>query len=83
MSALPFEQSGPGKHFSLFFNKFRHLFLQIGAINSCPLVYVDGIEGQETLVLEHMKQHGWKDATNKKKGSAIVAFINELPFKPS
>jgi hypothetical protein len=45
------------------------LFLfQIGAINSCPLIYVDGTEGQETLVLEHMKQHDWKDATHKKKG---------------
>jgi hypothetical protein len=30
---------------------------------------VDDKEGNEALVLEHMSQHGWKDAVNKKKGT--------------
>jgi hypothetical protein len=40
----------------------------IGSIEYCPLVFVDGTKGQEALVLEHMKQFGWRDALNKKEG---------------
>ena len=48
------------------------VLFQIGSINSCPLIYVDDTEEREVLVLEHMKQHGWKDATHKKKGSFLL-----------
>jgi hypothetical protein len=31
-------------------------------------VYADKTDGKEALVLEHMKQHGWRDPANKKAG---------------
>ena len=34
-------------------------------------MYVDDTEGEETLVLDHMGQYGWKDALNKKKGLTL------------
>ena len=41
---------------------------KIGSLEYCPVVYVDDTDGKEALVLEHMKQFGWKDALNKKEG---------------
>ena len=33
-----------------------------------PMVYVQDAKGQEALILDHMKQYGWRDAKNKKQG---------------
>ena len=54
--------------FSQCWLKWKYVYFQVSPITSCPLIYVDGTEGQEALVLEHMKQHGWRDAVAKKKG---------------
>ena len=50
------------------YQKVLPLLNKIGSIDFCPVVYVNNTEGQEALVLEHMKQFGWKDALNKKEG---------------
>ena len=44
---------------------------QIGSLEYCPLVYVDETDGKEAIVLEHMKQFGWRDAINKKGGLSL------------
>ena len=33
-----------------------------------PMVFVQDQKGQEALILDHMKQYGWRDAMNKKQG---------------
>ena len=51
---------------------------KIGSIEYCPVVFVDDTEGQEALVLEHMKQFGWKDALNKKEGLRYNKFDSQI-----
>ena len=66
------------------YQKVLPLLNKIGSIDFCPVVYVDNTEGQEALVLEHMKQFGWKDALNKKEGlrymTQIVVILNLFSF---
>jgi hypothetical protein len=44
---------------------------QIANLEYCPLIYVDETYGKEAIVLEHMKQFGWRDAINKKAGLSL------------
>ena len=44
---------------------------QIASLEYCPLIYVDETYGKEAIVLEHMKQFGWRDAINKKAGLSL------------
>jgi hypothetical protein len=44
---------------------------KLGSVKFCPVIFSDLTEGKEALVLEHMKQHGWRDPFNKKSGLTL------------
>ena len=44
---------------------------KIGSLSHCPIIFSDATDGQEVLVLEHMKRHGWRDPLNKKAGLTL------------
>ena len=50
------------------YNEVMPELSKIGPIEFCTIIYSDETEGKEALVLEHMKQHGWRDPLNKKAG---------------
>ena len=35
------------------------------------MIYAESTKGKEALILDHMKQYGWRDAINKKDGLDI------------
>jgi hypothetical protein len=58
------------------YNKVLPAINKIGSIDFCPVIYSDGTEGEEVLVLEHMKQYGWRDPLNKKAGRYFIKICN-------
>ena len=53
---------------------------KIGSVKYCHVIFSDLTEGKEALVLEHMKQHGWRDPFNKKAGLNVIKHYMVVAF---